>query len=252
MTTTAFPLSTIPSHSRWFYSAASLGLLVLVLIGFQLFYLHGTAFPGRPITPPIRTLIIFHGCLMTAWMLLAVGQPLLIGTRRKHLHRKLGVLGVVLAACIVLVGVRVGIESARVKPPGLRLWGLDAIEFMAVPVFTMLIFGLCVLIGVMNRRRPQVHRPMMLMASISLVGAALGRVAPLNALYADTWFEVVFTAFFMQVIVAAILLITKCLVTQSFDQWLAAGFAALTVASVAISLGAKTQAWDQVATFLLR
>ena len=93
---------------------------------------------------------------------------------------------------------------------------------------------------------------MMLMASVALIGAAMARMAPLNALYAGTWWEVVFTAFFMQVIVAAILLITKCLVTQSFDQWLAAGFAALTVASVAISLGAKTQAWDQVATFLLR
>ena len=56
----------------------------------------------------------------------------------------------------------------------------------------------------------------------------------------------------MQLIFAAILLAAKCVVFKSLDRWFAGGFAALTVASVAISLGAKTSAWDQFATFLLR
>src|SRR5881394_2328448 len=120
MITSASPLPATASHSRWFYSVASLSLLVLMFIGFQLFYLQGRAFPGRPLTPPIRTLIIIHGCLMTAWMLLAVAQPLLVGTNRKRLHMKLGVLGVVLAAGIVITGLRIGIESARFGPPDLR------------------------------------------------------------------------------------------------------------------------------------
>src|SRR5436305_1416311 len=120
MTAPPSPVPSTASHHRWFYSMASLSLLVLMFIGFQLFYLHGKAFPGRPLTPPIRTLIITHGCLMTAWMLLAVGQPLLVGTRRKRLHMKLGVLGVVLALGIVVAGLRIGIEAARVSPPGLR------------------------------------------------------------------------------------------------------------------------------------
>ena len=115
----------VPSGSRWFYSVASLSLLVVMFIGFQLFYLQGRSFPGRPITPPIRTLIIVHGCLMTAWMLLAVVQPLLVGTRHKRLHMKLGVLGVGLAVGILIAGVWVGIASARVAPPGLVVFGLD-------------------------------------------------------------------------------------------------------------------------------
>jgi len=252
MSTSASRLPPIQSHNRWFYSAASLSLLVLMFIGFQLFYLHGKAFPGRPLTPPIRTLLIIHASLMTAWMLLAVGQPLLVGTRRKRVHMKLGILGVVLAVGIVVAGVRVGIEAARVAPPELRLFGMDSRQFMAVPVVSILVFGLLVFVGVLNRRRPEVHRPMMLMASVSLIGAALGRMPSLNALYAGTWWEVVFTAFFMQVLFAAILLIAKCLVNKSFDRWFAAGFATFTIASVAISLGAKTHAWDHVATFLLR
>jgi hypothetical protein len=252
MSTSTSPLPVTLSHSRWFYSVAALSLLVLMFLGFQLFYLQGKSYPGRPITPPIRTVIIIHGCLMTAWMLLAVTQPLLVGTRRKRLHMKLGILGVVLAAGIVVAGVHVGIESARVSPPEMRLFGLAPKEFMAVPVLSILVFGLFVLFGVLNRHRPEVHRPVMLMASVSVIGAALGRMTPLNALYAGTWWELVFSAFFMQVIFGAILLVAKCIVSRSFDRWLAGAFAALTIASAAISLGAKTPAWERIASFLLR
>jgi hypothetical protein len=225
---------------------------VLMFIGFQLFYLQWKSFPGRPITPPIRTLIVVHAFLMTAWMLLGVVQPLLVGMRHKRLHMKLGVLGVGLAAGMVIAGVWVGIAAARAAPPGLLVFGLDARQFMAVPVLSILLFALFVAVGVANRRRPAVHRPMMLMASVAVIGAAFGRMPPLTALYAGTVWEVVFTAFLMQVIFAAVLVAAKCVVFRSVDRWLVGGFAAMAVACVAISLGAKTQAWDQFATFLLR
>ena len=194
MSTPASPLPGTPSHSRWFYSIASLSLLVLMFIGFQLFYLQGKAYPGRPLTPPIRTVIIIHGCLMTAWMLLAVTQPLLVGMRHQRIHMKLGVLGVVLAAAIVIAGLHIGIEAAGMSPPELRVFGLAPKEFMAVPVLSILVFGLFISLGVVNRRRPEVHRPMMLMASVSVIGAATGRITPLNAIYAGTWWELVFSA----------------------------------------------------------
>jgi O-antigen/teichoic acid export membrane protein len=41
---------------------------------------------------------------MTLWMLLAVTQPVLIGTGRQRLHMKLGVFRAVLAAAIVTTG----------------------------------------------------------------------------------------------------------------------------------------------------
>ncbi|MFO1482065.1 MAG: hypothetical protein U1F71_01760 [Verrucomicrobiaceae bacterium] len=73
------PLTT--RHSRLFYSIASIVLLVLTLIGFRMFYLHLQAFPGRPLTPPIRTLLIVHGVSMTIWMLLS-GRAAAAGRRR--------------------------------------------------------------------------------------------------------------------------------------------------------------------------
>jgi hypothetical protein len=240
------------THTRWFYSIASLALLVFTVIGFQLFYLKGQAFPGRPLTPPIRMLLITHGTLMTAWMLLAVVQPLLVGARMKRVHMKLGVLGIMLASAIVVVGMRVGIAATRVNPPELQLFGLSSRQFLAVPVMGIIVFAIFVLIGVMNRRRPEIHRPMMLMASLSVVSAALGRMPQLNSLYAGTWIEHLFSAFVLTVVIGAILLVAKWLVSRSFDRWFATAYTALVVTCVAISLGAKTPAWDQFALFLLR
>ncbi len=252
MSTPPTSASSRSNTERWFYSIASIVLLVITLIGFKMFYLEGKAFPGRPLTPPIRALLITHGLMMTAWMLLSVIQPLLVATKRKRLHMTLGRIGALLAGGMIIAGVRVGIEAARLAPPNLQLFGLAPKEFMAVPVIGILAFGLFVLAGVLNRRRPEVHRPMMLMASLSVVSAALGRMPLLSAWATGTWMEKMFGAFLSMLVIAALMLAGKCLSSKSFDRWFATGFAALTVISMVISLGAKTQAWDQIASALLR
>ncbi|MBL9130199.1 MAG: hypothetical protein JNG86_03315 [Verrucomicrobiaceae bacterium] len=240
------------SHPRWFYSIASILMLIITFTGFQLFYLEGKAFPGRPLTPPIRPLLITHGVLMTVWMLLAVAQPILVAAGRKRLHMTLGRLGAVLAVGIVVTGWRLGVAAARLTPPEMRFFGLTPKEFMAVPVAGVVVFGLFVLAGVILRRRPDAHRPMMLMASLSAVAAALGRFPSLNALYAGSMWEQVFTAFFTMVALGAVFLIVKCLLARAFDRWFALAFACLAASSVVISLGCKTSAWDSFASFLLR
>lgn len=250
MNTTAAPQST-SSNNRWFYSIASFSLLVLMFVGFQMFYLQGKAYPDRPLTPPIRTLLIVHGCLMTVWMLLAVVQPLLVGTKRIRLHMKLGIFGVLLATAIVIVGVKVGIEAARYSPPDFLLFGLNPKQFMTVPVLGILIFGLFVLVGVLNRYRAPIHRPMMFFASLSVVGAALGRMRPVIELFSGTWWETVFSAFASQVILGAIFLLIKCIVSKSFDRWFAIAFAAFAASCAALTLIAKTVTWEQIANYLL-
>jgi hypothetical protein len=251
-TTRIAPPASAITRSRWFYSIASLALLVLTFIGFQFFYLKGQAYPGRPLTPPIRTLVITHGILMSAWMLLSVVQPLLVGARMKRVHMKLGIFGVLLAVAMVVVGLRVGIEATRVNPPNFQLFGLGLREFMAVPVVGIIVFALFVITGVKYRRRPEIHRPMMFMASLSVVAAAIGRIPQMNTWYIGTWWESLFSAFGTSVMVGILLLAAKCIVSKSFDRWFAISLATLVLFSAAITLGAKTAAWDQFALFLLR
>lgn len=153
--------SASPNRARLFYTGAAALLLILMFLGFQQFYLHGKAFPNRELTPPIRTLLNLHGTAMSAWMLLFLAQPLLIVSGNRRVHMMLGRIGAVLAGCIVFLGLRVGIESARVNPPDMKIWGLVPKQFMAIPVISILIFAVFVIAGVWNRRRPEVHRPMM-------------------------------------------------------------------------------------------
>jgi hypothetical protein len=237
---------------RLFYSGAAALLLVLTILGFQQFYLHGKAYPGRELAPPIRTLLILHGISMSAWVLLFLVQPVLIVTGNRRIHMMLGRIGAALAACIVISGFRLGIEATLISPPELRIWGLAPKQFMAVPIISILIFAGLVAIGVWNRRRPEVHRPMMLLASLAVMSAAVSRIDVISGLYRGTVWENVFGPFFATLLIGALFLAIKWRLTGSLNRWFAMGYAGLAASSALIMQLATTPAWDRFVSFLLR
>jgi hypothetical protein len=247
---TTNPKSTT-SADRWFYPAATLFLLILTFIGFRMFYLDGKAFPGRPLTPSIQGIVIAHGILMTAWMILAVVQPMLVALRLKRWHRRMGKFGAVLAIAMLIVGIRVSIEASRVNPPDMLMFGLNAKQFMAIPFLSIIAFGVYVFIGVWFRNRQEIHRPMMFMSSMSVIAAATGRMPALNDWYAGTWIEVLFTTYLSSLFVTVLLLAIKCIVSRKFDRWFAIGTGSMVLVSIGISLFARTAAWDAIASHLL-
>lgn len=238
--------------SRLFYTAAAALLLALMVLGFRHFYLHGKAYPGRELAPPIRNLLILHGVGMAAWMLLFLVQPLLIAVGNRRIHRMLGYIGAGLAACIVILGFRLGIEATLISPPELRIWGLSPKQFMAVPIVSILIFAVFVGIGVWHRRRPEAHRPMMLLASLAAMSAAVSRIDAISDLYRGTLWESLFGPFFATLAVGALLLVIKWGLTRSFSWPFALGYAGLVAANVGIMQLATTSAWDGFASYLLR
>lgn len=242
---------TKPARHPLYYPIASALLLVLTLIGFRMFYLHLQAYPGRPLAPPIRTLLVVHGVLMTVWMLLAVAQPLLVAMGRKRVHMMVGRLGVVLAVGIVVSGYLVAIHAARVNPPDLQLFGLNQKEFLTVPLSGILTFGVFVFLGVWHRKRPEIHRPLMFMGSLAVVAAAVGRMPVLNDWYAGTRLAHWFSAFLITLLIGALLFIVKCAVERRFDRWFAATYGLLVMICVSSSLLAKTAMWNRIATLLV-
>lgn len=251
MSEKGFPSSN-SARSPWFYSLASGLLLVLTLIGFRHFYLQLQAYPGRPLPPPARVIYILHGALMTAWIVLAAVQPLLVANGRKRLHMTLGKLGMALAVGILGAGVAIAIGSTKGMPPDLIRFGLAPKAFLTVPLSGLVAFALFLTVGLLNRQRSEIHRPMMLLASLSVIAAALARIAPLNDWYAGTWLEVWFSAFVSILVLGAVQLATKCALERRFDRWFAGGLAVLAVICVASSRLARTEAWDHFATVLLR
>ncbi len=95
--TVAAPVQGSQDWTQWYYRGAACVMLVAVLVGFQQFFLHGKAHPGRELTPQIRTLIIAHGIAMTGWVLTFVTQTFLIAAGRRRAHRTLGRMAAVLA-----------------------------------------------------------------------------------------------------------------------------------------------------------
>jgi hypothetical protein len=241
-----------PAVERYFYSAAYVLLLVLTVVGFQLFYFLGRMYPGQPLIPPIKPLIITHGVAMSLWMLLSLTQPFLIASGNRRAHMALGKIAAVIAVCLVVLGLKLGIASTRVAPPDLMYGPLTPKQFMIVPVGDIALFALFVAAGVVWRKRPDIHKPMMFLASLAAVGAAISRMDFLNHLYMGTVWEKLFGFFFFCVVIGGLFLIAKCAAFRKFDRWFAAGYGVMTVWFLMISQAATTPAWDKIASFLLR
>lgn len=222
---------------------------MIMLIGFQQFYLHGKAFPDHPIFPPLKGLVIAHGVAMTFWMTLFVVQTLLVVTNRFRTHMLLGFFGIAVAISVVIFGSWTAIATTRLEPELLRQ-GLNRKQFLIVPLTDMLKFGAFVIIAVWNRRRAEIHRPMMFLATLTMISAATGRIPAINELYVSTIWSHWFGAFFPKLVIGATFLVVKTAFTRRLDRWLAGGLATLAVVSFLIWQVAPTAAWARLANLL--
>jgi hypothetical protein len=233
------------------YAATAALLFVIMLLGFQQFYLHGRGYPDHELAPPIRRLLLAHGLAMTGWMTLFLVQSLLIVSGNRRLHMTLGRLGAVLAVVMVLLGLWLPIATTRVEPD-VTLWGLDRRHFMAIPMLSILSFGAFVAVGISQRRRPEIHRPMMLMATLTIVAAASDRITGLPGLFAMSVWGRAFGPFFPAICIGGVLLVAKWALSHKFDRWYAAGYVAMTGVCAFIMDVAHTRLWDQFTAFLVR
>ncbi|MBO9682675.1 MAG: hypothetical protein J7502_08425 [Flavisolibacter sp.] len=244
--------TSIPSRlntERILYAIAGGVLFMLMLLGFQQFYLHGKAFPDHPIFPPLKGVIIAHGLSMTCWMVLFVVQTLLVVTNQFRTHMLLGFFGIAVAISVVIFSSWTAIATTRLEPELIRQ-GLNRKQFMIVPLSDMLKFGVLVSIALWNRSRPEIHRPMMLLATLTMISAATGRIPAINNLYVATIWGQWFGAFFPKLVIGLVFLFVKTLFTQRFDRWLAGGLTMLAILSLLIWQMAPTVAWERVANLL--
>ncbi|MEP6485338.1 MAG: hypothetical protein ABJB01_12885 [Rudaea sp.] len=159
----------LPGADRKLYAWAAGVAIFIAVGGFARTYYLKFAFD----TPPLSGLIHLHAALMTAWVVLFVTQIRFIAARRKDLHRNLGLLGAALAAAIVAVGVPTSIEAAR---RGITTPGMPPLTFLVVPLATALVFAVLVTFGIAFRRRTDIHKRLMLLATLSILTPAIARV----------------------------------------------------------------------------
>ena len=163
------PVTSSARRHPAFFPAMSSLLIVFVFLGFAPTYYLRTAAAG-----PIPGYLHVHGAAMTAWFLLLLVQTALIATRRRALHRRLGIAGACIAVVIVVLNPLVVAWSV----PHL-LAGNGSTELTAlIVVGDLLVVGtFLVLVGlaIRWRRYPETHSRMLLLASLAVSGPALGR-----------------------------------------------------------------------------
>ena len=222
-----------------------------MLWGFQLFFFHGSAYPGRPLTPPIKTLLIAHGVGMALWVVLFIVQSLLISVRNVRLHMRLGFFGAGLAALVSVLGFNVAVGAARVNPPELKLWGLDPRQFLMVSLSAIVLFAAFVLIGILKRKTPDIHRPMMLLASIAVLPPSLDRITMIHNWFEGTILGNLFGAYGSTLVVGFVLVLLHWILTRRLNRSLAIGYAVIVIVACATMRFAASSGWAAVAHLLV-
>lgn len=165
-----------------FYLAMAVAMSAVVFVGFgPSFYANayfGEAL-GLPAVEALPAIIVIHGVVFSAWMVMLVAQAALVARARIRWHRRWGALGSVLATAMVVLGIATQVVSARRD--------LATIAFADLPPFvrgvivggfaSMLLFAVLIGAAIHWRHRPETHKRLILLATITVLGAATARVA---------------------------------------------------------------------------
>jgi hypothetical protein len=160
---------------RRFYFGAALVAVGLVFWGFAPTYYLKTIFGA----PQLSTRLHIHGAVMSSWLLLFFVQACLISARRPDLHRRLGIIGVVVAIGVVLLGSTTTINAA-VREVGRHSDEANArVMVLCLELIQMALFAGLVAAGIAMRRRPDFHKRLLLLATACMMPSAFSRI-PLN------------------------------------------------------------------------
>ena len=164
-----------------------------MLIGFApTLYLR--AFFPQTAEPNMPFYLYLHGGVLTAWFVWLASQTSLVRSGRTALHRRMGWIGVAIAAGVCIAGpmATFGVVE-RILAFGLTLdedisalpvvgvEGITVLEFAAPIVWgnlmSIAVFAGLVAAAVLLRKRPEYHKRLMLVASIGLIAPALARIS---------------------------------------------------------------------------
>lgn len=153
---------------RLFFGGMAVLLCVVVFIGFSPTYFRA----GMMRAPLPNRLLHFHGALFTTWMIVYAVQSALISVRRVAWHRSLGTVAFCLTPVLIVVGTIAALDALR---RGVQIGPLDPAVSLAIPLVGIAALAVLFYASWRARRRPDVHKRLILLATIGMVEAAYGR-----------------------------------------------------------------------------
>jgi hypothetical protein len=160
-----------PAHVKVgsFYSWIALTSVLIAFLGFAPTYwapLAAGKFQANPV-------VHLHGLFFFGWTLFFLTQSTLPQAGQLTLHRGLGFIGVSLATAMTMLGVLTALNSLKTA---VALNVADRGEaFVIVPLVGIATFAVFVALAIGNIRRPEVHKRLMLVATVSILGAPAAR-----------------------------------------------------------------------------
>jgi hypothetical protein len=122
-----------------------------------------------------RPIVHLHALIFVSWMVLFTYQLLLVREGRLGIHKRLGTAMVGLVALMVAVGLLTTyqVDTFRASHPG-----TGDPTFFIVATTDILAFAVLACVGLSMRKHPDVHKRLMLLASIYITDAGFARLAP--------------------------------------------------------------------------
>ena len=208
------------------FAPTSLGLIFRVSSGQQ------------PLPPPV---VHFHAAAMSLWLLLLLAQSVLVSKRRLDTHRKLGLISVILAPCIL------------VSMYGMDLYGVetfaaenDVLASSDIPLHQtaqlnryissiLLIHGASYLLFptfylraiIVRRRDNETHKRLMILATLVLMIPGLGRLLSVTNVLPDFGLNIIDARHFYLLLLIAPALIYDIVKQRMLDRAYVVGIALL-------------------------
>jgi hypothetical protein len=166
-----------PRKLHGFFIAFTLLFAAIVLAGFSRTFL----IPMARGTLDKPLLVHVHGALFFAWTALLVGQAGLAASKRLRAHRRVGAVAGWLVLPMLALGTIVAtsdtIHDFRAGD------GDAALAFYYGELADLAMFGLLAGGAMLLRRKPEFHKRWVILGSLGLIGAAIGRIPEISGLF---------------------------------------------------------------------
>jgi hypothetical protein len=173
---------------RWIYVFTAASFILIVLTGFVPDSMVKIAMVKAGQHPPFPLVAHIHAVLMGSFLLLLLAQTVLVATGRCNLHRRLGLVAMILAPALVVAGLILAPTTYHTIWQGAH-FGPPPVQAMLTPVLANvenilvlqiragILFSLFLAIGLRARGRDAgFHKRMMILATAVPLSAAFARM----------------------------------------------------------------------------
>jgi hypothetical protein len=160
----------VPVRRPGFYFRFAVACALVGFMGFVPTYWLPLASGSLRLAPTVH----LHAAIQFGWLLLFVIQAGLAGSGRIRVHRALGVCGVTLAALILGLGTVAAMHSFHMQAAAGH--AEQARAFLIAPLTNVLFFAVVVGLAASRFRQPEVHKRLMVVATVAVLVPAVARV----------------------------------------------------------------------------